>query len=224
MSVFGDIVKACDGKFLGFNQSKYCKLDIAAMYHAVETDDGTPLDQLGGLCTGLCAAWCMVHKKCRDSLGPKELVEGFVAYIKSGDGAAVVATIQADSENGFRKNGAVGAEVAVTDFFSEGLGFRSLKHEDTTMPVGGASAAALSQYVNGAKGYVMIGFDVHEVSAIHAVVGGKPQIIFFEPNYGFAFFTGIAYLASFRDFATGYFSSKCGARYIGSPMVLSRFN
>lgn len=224
MSGFGDIVKACDGKFLQFKQSNYCKLDIAAMYHEVETDDGTPLDQVGGLCTGLCAAWCMVHLKCRDSLEPKDLLRGFVEYVKSGDGAAVVATIQADAENGFKRNGAVGAEVAVADFFAEGIGFRSLKHQNTTMPGGGASATALSQYVNSAKGYVMIGFNVHEVCAIHVLVGGKPQIIFFEPNYGFAFFDGMAYLGAFKDFIAAYFSSKYGAAYVGHPMVLSRFN
>lgn len=219
---YKDTVKQCNGKLIAFNQKNYMNTDsVKEMYHEIEIDDGAArLDSIGQ-CSGLSAAFLII-KKLGVDVGTKPFIDIFLDFIKTGDGAAIVATVQLDVEKAYKENGAVGAESAIADFFAEGIQYKSLKFHETD--TGLATQDFVYDFVQNNTGYYMIGFNTHECAAFHGVLAnGATGITFFEPNRGFAHFSAETYLSDFKKFLGLYFQSNTGNSYANQACVLSGY-
>jgi hypothetical protein len=221
-----DVAAFTNGDFAPFSQTQYIKTDVGAVVHQnVEALD-TP-NRVPGLCAGLSAAFLIIMKNLlvkTPEMNEKDMLKGFADYCRSPDGAAVVGTVQRDVD---ATKDPVSAEVAIADFFSEGLGNRSLKHSAT---VSGSSLTSnsLTDFVANTPGYDMLTFGTtsgvgHTMAAINlAITGKKPQIIVYDPNGGF---TRLAKdpQNQMGKFTTAWLASKWGNSFGGQPFVFSRY-
>ena len=222
MSFKSEVVAPSGGKLIAFNQKNYMQIDsVNAMYHQIEIDDGAArLDSIGQ-CSGLCAAF-LVLKKLGKDVSTKDFLEIFLEFIKTGDGAAIVATVQLDVEKAFKEGGAVAAESAIADFFAEGIEHTCLKHHESI--TGKATQNYVYDFVEYNTGYYMIGFNSHECAAYHGTLSNGAQgITFFEPNRGFVQFSKGTYKMDFKKFLGLYFQSNVGKGYVNQACVLSGY-
>ncbi|NOQ35221.1 MAG: hypothetical protein GQ569_04920 [Methylococcaceae bacterium] len=222
MSFKSDVVTPSGGKLIPFNQLNYMQINnVNAMYHQIEIDDGAArLDSIGQ-CSGLSAAF-LVLKKMGVDLSTKDFLRIFLDFIKTGNGAAIVASVQLDVEKAYAENGAVGAESAIADFLTEGVEGTSLKHHETVQDR--ATQNYIYDFVQSNTGYYMIGFNTHECAVYYGELSnGSTGITFFEPNRGFVHFSAGTHKIDFKNFLGLYFQSNVGNSYVNNACVLSGY-
>jgi hypothetical protein len=157
-----------------------------------------------------------------------DMVKDFKDYVCTGDGAAIVGTLQLDVD---RAGGPVEVENAIADFFSEGIGHRSLKHGGIGATVAGTAVGNhdVSNFIATTTGFDILTFGSasgtgHTIAALNlAVVGKKPQIVVYDPNGGFTQLSKDPN-AQIVKFLTAWFASKWGNQFAGQPFVFSRYS
>lgn len=228
MATVKEIAASCRGELTAFNQLNYVQEQNTKTRYYMNVAIAERVELNKGVCAGLTAAFLIVHKCYRDKAAAtdtKSVFDDFVDYLNTPDGRMTVATIQVDEEKGASE---ADREAAMTRFFAEGMGFKSLKLDERTTG-GELRDHDVATFVRAKPGYYTLSVSTAEGKG-HLIGmyfgndgGGKTGLAFFDPNCGLTVFRGASAPVDFLGFFGKWLTTRFGNIFGGNKFGIARW-